>query len=302
MDKTGKIPIICGPTASGKTSLALEYADEYSIEIISADSRQIIRRLDIGTAKPTPQERERAVFHLVDVIEPGERYSAFRFMVEANQAIKSALDRGHIPFVVGGTGLYLRAMTDGVVEMDDVDLNIREDLEKRADEEGLEVMYNYLQRVDPLEAARVHPNNRRRIIRALEIFQMTGKSKSELVVSGAYKKSDYEFAYYCLAPERKRLYGIINARVDQMLAEGLLAEVEGLVTEGLAEKVRQANVIGYSELLDYLDGCWSLDEATTMIKQNTRRYAKRQMTWFRRQEGCRFFPDRESLRKELVLP
>ncbi len=300
--KTGNIPIICGPTASGKTSLALEYADTIDIEIISADSRQIIRRLNIGTAKPTQEELSQVPFHLVDVINPGERYSAFRFMTEANQAIKETLDRGHVPFVVGGTGLYLRALTDGVVEMDDVDMAIRQELESQADEEGMEAMYALLERVDPLEATRVHPNNRRRVLRALEIFRMTGKSKSELVVTGAYKKSDYAFDYYCLAPERKGLYEIINVRVDQMLDAGWMEEVESLVSEGLADDIRSSNVIGYGELLHVIEGRSNLEEAVAMIKQNTRRYAKRQMTWFRRQAGCRFFSDKESLRRELVLP
>jgi tRNA dimethylallyltransferase len=298
----GSIPIICGPTASGKTSLALEYAETHSTEIISADSRQIIRRLDIGTAKPTPEEMRLAPFHLVNVVEPGERYSAFRFMTEANQIVKETLARGNIPLVVGGTGLYLRALTDGVVEMDDVDMAIREELEKQADEKGLAHMYGLLEKVDPLEAAKVHPNNRRRVLRALEIFRMTGKSKSELVVTGTYKKSEYSFEYYCLAPPRKQLYEIIDTRVDMMLKAGLLEEVKGLAAEGMTEKVRKARVIGYDELLDFLEDRSNLDEAVRMIKQNTRRYAKRQMTWFRRQIGCQFFPDRDILRKELVLP
>lgn len=293
------IPVICGPTASGKTSLALELAEEYPVEIVSADSRQIIKCLDIGTAKPTEEEKNKATFHLLDIIEPGARYSAFQFISDANRAIEDILNRGKWPLVVGGTGLYMRALTEGVVEIDNDDMAIRENLEKEMEKIGPEKMHEKLSNIDPLEASRVHPQNKKRVIRALEIFYLTGKTKTELLVTGAYQRSHYNFQYFCLTPDRNVLYDIINERVDKMLAEGLVEEVIGLFNKGLKEKVRKANVIGYNEIIDYLEGKLNLEEAVLLIKQNTRRYAKRQMTWFRRQAGCKYFSDREDMKKAL---
>jgi tRNA dimethylallyltransferase len=170
-------------------------------------------------------------------------------------------------------------------------MEIREKLEQECADGGAERLYQKLREIDPLEAAKIHPNNHVRLVRALEIFYVTGKPKSELVSTGAYRKAKHTFQYHCLAPDREQLYRTINDRVDRMLADGLLDEVERLVGDGLADPVRQSNVIGYNELLDYLDGRWGLDEAVAMIKQNTRRYAKRQLTWFRGQPGVRFYSD-----------
>jgi tRNA dimethylallyltransferase len=295
------IPIICGPTAAGKTSLALEYAAEFPIEIVSADSRQIIKHLDIGTAKPTPQERAQAPMHLIDIIEPGERYSAFQFISDATRVIGEILGRGNIPVVVGGTGLYLRALVEGVVEIESDDMSIRDQLEKEMEEEGPENMHDRLMKIDPLEAARIHPNNRRRVIRALEIFYLTGKSKSEITVTGAYSKPEHRFEYYCLVPDREKLYAAINGRVDEMMQAGLPEEIERLAAQGRKEDIRRANVIGYNELLSYVDGGCSLEEAVSLIKQNTRRFAKRQITWFRGQRDCRFYADKSSIRQALDL-
>lgn len=290
-----RIPIICGPTASGKTSAALTLAERYRIEIVSADSRQMIRRLDIGTAKPSVEEQERVRFHLIDVVDPGERYTAFRFIDDATVAIRECLSREHLPVVVGGTGLYLRALTEGVVEIEEHDMQIREQLERECQSGHAEQLYRTLTEVDPLEAAKVHPNNHIRLVRALEIYYVTGVPKSELVASGAYRKSDFEFDYFCLAPPREELYNRIHKRVDYMLAAGLLDETERLLADGLEEAVRRSNVIGYNELLDYLNDRCTLDEATALIRQNTRRYAKRQMTWFRGQSGVEMSPDSVSL-------
>ncbi len=289
------IPIICGPTGSGKTAAALELAGQFKVEIISADSRQIIRHLNIGTAKPTPEELACARFHLIDLIEPGERYSAFRFIDDCEKAICEILDRDHIPLIVGGTGLYLKALTDGVVEIESDDLKIRARLENELEEQGAEALYARLESIDPLEAVRTHPHNKVRILRALEIFYLTGKTKSELATTGAYKKSERSFAYFCLAPERQNLYSGIESRVDQMMEQGLLEEVKDLLKQGAGERIRQAGVIGYAELLDHLAGQYGLSEAVLLIKQNSRRYAKRQMTWFRHQVEAAMLPDTESL-------
>ena len=294
------IPIICGPTGAGKTGAAVALAARFPIEVISADSRQIVRHLDIGTAKPTVDESAAVAFHLVDIIEPGERYTAFRFIDEANAAIADILNRRRVPVVVGGTGLYLRALTEGIVEIEDTDLTIRERLEREMEEIGPEAMYARLEQVDPLEAAKVHPNNRVRVIRALEIFELTGRSRSELAVTGRYRKGEYDFAYFCLAQPRDELYRRINERVDCMMAAGLLEEVKRHVAEGRQEALCRANVIGYNELLLHLDGQFELDEAIALIKQNHRRYAKRQLTWFRHQVKARLFDRREALEAALI--
>lgn len=293
------LPIIAGPTGSGKTALALKLAESYPIEIISADSRQIIRQLDIGTSKPTRKEQERVRFHLIDRIEPGESYSAFRFIEDASLAIETVLSASRIPLVVGGTGLYLRGLVDGLVEMQEADIDLRQRLEAEMVTLGSQAMWDKLEIVDSEEAARVHPNNKVRILRALEIFYQSGLTKSELTRTGSYKRAKQNFVCYALAPPRELLYERINERVDRMIENGLIEELEGLAQKGLAEQVRRSNVIGYAELLEFLDGNCSQREAVAMIKQNSRRFAKRQMTWFRKQPAYRFFESPEPLFEEL---
>ncbi len=292
------IPIICGPTGSGKTGVALDIACDWPLEIISADSRQIIKHLDIGTAKPTAEERQRADFHFVDAIEPGERYTAYQFLIEADRTAGEILERGRHPLIVGGTGLYLSALSDGVVEIEEDDGGaIRKRLQEEMEELGPDKMHLRLTEIDPAEAERIHPNNKVRVIRALEIFELTGKRKSDLAASNTYKKSRYGYAYVCLSPPREVLYARIDARVDEMMRDGLLAEVEELVKRGLWDAIRTANVIGYEELLDFLDDRCTLDEAVAMVKQNSRRYAKRQMTWFRNRVRCLFCEDSSEVEK-----
>jgi tRNA dimethylallyltransferase len=289
------IPIICGPTASGKTDLALALAAQFPVEIISADSRQLVRHLNIGTAKPTAEDQARVPFHLIDLIEPGDRYSAYRFIVDAESAINDILARDRYPILVGGTGLYLRALTEGVVEIEQSDVAIREQLERQMETLGPEIMHARLNEVDPPEAARTHANNRVRVIRALEIYLRTGIPRSRLRGVASHRKSDHAYAWFCLMPDRALLYERINRRVDAMMQAGLLAELERLIQAGMIDRVRAARIIGYHELLDYLDGRVSLAEAVSIIKQNSRRYAKRQMTWFRKQVNCAVFAQPESL-------
>jgi tRNA dimethylallyltransferase len=293
------IPVICGPTGSGKTAVAVALSRSFPIEIVSADSRQIIKHLNIGTAKPTVEEQALVRFHLIDLVEPGERYSAAHFIDDADRAITQIIDSGRTPIVVGGTGLYLRALIEGVVEIESSNSEIREELERLMAELGPEEMHRRLCEVDPVEAAGVHPHNRVRVLRALEIYKQTGRAKSELLASGAYKKSSYEFATYCLLPEREALYEAINRRVDLMMQQGLLEEIDRLLELGLRPALRRANVIGYDELLDYRDEQCSLVEAIEQVKQNSRRYAKRQVTWFRHQMEGRVFASRESLQEVL---
>ena len=256
-----RIPVICGPTGSGKTAVALTLARSFPIEIVSADSRQIIKHLNIGTAKPTVEEQGQVRFHLIDLVEPGERYSAFRFLEDADQAITQIIRAGRRPLVVGGTGLYLKALADGVIEIEQDRPEIRDELEKQMAELGPEAMHKLLSEIDPVEAARIHPRNRVRVIRALEIHRLTGRSKSELLASGAYKKSGYDYEFFCLTPDRQVLYENIDRRVDQMMRQGLLEEVDDLLARGLESALRRANVIGYEELLDHGDGRCTLEEA-----------------------------------------
>ena len=276
-------PIICGPTASGKSAVALRLAERFPIEIISADSRQVVKYLDIGTAKPTKAEQELVPVHLIDLVEPGERYSAVRFAEDADRVIDQIVARCKIPVIVGGTGLYLKALTEGLVLIDSEVGPIRAKLENEARELGAEQMHARLAGIDPEEATRIHPNNLRRVLRALEIYYQTGQIKSELIANGSYKKSANKFEYFCIAPMRDTLYAIINRRVDTMIARGWLEELELLIETGFKENIRKAEVIGYAELLNYCDDVATLDETLDMIKQNTRRFAKRQMTWYRGQ-------------------
>jgi tRNA dimethylallyltransferase len=298
------IPIICGPTGSGKTEIAIELAKQFPVEIVSADSRQIIKHLNIGTAKPTAAQQQRVPFHLIDIIEPGERYSAFRFIDDANQAIADILQRRRIPVVVGGTGLYLRALTEGVVEIEKDDLSIRQQLEEEMERLGQHQMYDRLLQVDPLEAAKLHPKNKVRVIRALEIYYLTGKSKSEFIATESHRKSPHCFEYFCLIPQRQALYSAIDTRADRMMQHGLMDELQQLCRLGLKERIRKANVIGYNELLDHLDGKFTLSEAVGLIRQNSRRYAKRQITWFRHQLKGNVFAEKISLMNgvEKLLP
>lgn len=289
------IPIICGPTGSGKTAAAIRLAKSYPVEIISADSRQLIRHLDIGTDKPTPEQRRAIRFHLLDLIEPGEKYSAYRFVDDVECAAGGSISRGSIPVVVGGTGLYLKALTEGVVEIDGENEEIRERLEQEMKETGPERMHQRLRSIDPQEAGQIHAHNQVRVIRALEIYYLTGTPKSELVKSGAYKKSRSAYRYHCLAPPREQLYRQINDRVDRMIDGGLLEEIKRLVDRGLKQQILKANVMGYNEIIEHLSGNLSLPDAVSSIKQNSRRYAKRQLTWFRKVAECDFFEDAGAL-------
>jgi tRNA dimethylallyltransferase len=289
------IPVVCGPTGSGKTSVAIALAGELPIEVISADSRQLLKHLDIGTAKPTADEQAAVRTHLIDLIDPGTLYTAYQFIGDSDAAIADIVSRDSIPVIVGGTGLYLRALTDGVVEIEQDRPEIRQRLNEELERLGPEALYRRLEGLDPDEAKRIHPNNLVRILRALEIYELTGQPKSKLVADGAYKRSSYTYSLYCLQPERADLYDRINRRVEAMMQAGLLEEIQHLVAQGWKERLRKARVIGYEELLDYLDERCSLDEAVAMIQQNSRRYAKRQMTWYRHQTECKYFDDAPSL-------
>jgi tRNA dimethylallyltransferase len=278
--KAPVIPVLTGPTGAGKTALAFQLMDRFKqLEMISADSRQIYKGLSIGTDKPLPEDLARYPTHLVDCVEPGERFTAFDFVARANEIIADIFKRGRKPLICGGTGLYIKSLVEGIVEIPDGDFHYRDDLEALAAREGPEALHAKLKNVDPIEAVKVHPNNVKKIIRALEIYYLTGRTKTEILTMGSYKKI-YDFVVVCFMPSRTELYERINSRVDRMLEAGLLDEVDTLIKSGFKDRVARINVIGYNELLDYRDGRLTYEEAVNLIKQNSRRFAKRQITWF----------------------
>ncbi|SYZ73215.1 tRNA dimethylallyltransferase [Candidatus Zixiibacteriota bacterium] len=283
------IPILTGPTGAGKSAALLPFLEKCpSLEIISADSRQIYKYLDIGTDKPSQELRSKYKFHFIDRVEPGERFTAFDFVRESEMIIAENLAKGRRPLICGGTGLYIKALVEGIVEIPEDDLQVRSRLESDVLEKGPQYLFERLQAIDPIEAEKTHPHNIRRIIRALEIFEVSGKTKSEFMKEGQEALPKYNYEIICLLPPRELLYKQINDRVDKMMEGGLLAEVEDLRDRGLEEKVIAVNVIGYNELFDYLNDRISLAGAVNLIKQNSRRFAKRQITWFRGMEELKF--------------
>ena len=283
MSEKIKLPIIVGATASGKSALAMRIAEEIGGEIVSCDSMQIYRRMDVGTAKPTAEEQSRVRHHLINVIDPWESFSCADYARRADEAIRDILARGKTPIVCGGTGLYLDALLrGGLAEEADCDEKYRNELNLLAEEKGNEYVHGLLRDLDPESADAIHPNNRKRVIRALEICRVTGRKKSEI----DRENSAFDGAYEPLAAglfytDRAVLYDRIDRRVDQMLAEGLLDEVRTLYAEGIFERSSTAaGAIGYKELLGFIRGEATLAEATDTLKTATRRYAKRQCTWF----------------------
>ena len=283
MSEKIKLPIIVGATASGKSALAMRVAEEIGGEIVSCDSMQIYRRMNIGTAKPTAEEQRRVRHHLINVIEPWENFSCADYARLADEAIRDVIARGKTPIVCGGTGLYLDALLrGGLAEEADCDENYRNELNALAEEKGNDYVHELLRDLDPESADAIHPNNRKRVIRALEICRVTGRKKSEIdrensALDGAYEPLAVGLFY----TDRGVLYDRIDRRVDQMLAEGLLAEVRALDAEGIFDRSgTAAGAIGYKELLGFIRGEMTLAEASDTLKMATRRYAKRQCTWF----------------------
>jgi len=278
--------VIGGPTATGKTEAAVRIAEHRGGEIVSADSMQIYREFDIGTAKPTSDQRARARFHLVDVVDPRQAYTVADFQSDARAAIADIDARGKLPILCGGTGLYLRAVLGGLSFPPGgtpETREIRERLEQEADELGLAALHGRLAQVDPPTAARVAPADRKRVIRALEVYEHTGQPLGVLARVDDTAKVNYNAATFALTSPRAVLYERIEARVDEMLAAGWLAEVERLRATGLTASHQAMQAIGYRHLLAYLeaDGEWA--GVVAGIKRDTRRYAKRQLTWLRRE-------------------
>ncbi len=276
-----KILVICGPTASGKSDLALRLARELDAEIVNADSMQVYRRLDIGTAKPGPEQQAEIPHHLIDIAEPDELFSAADYAVAADAAIRDITGRGKRVVIVGGTGLYIRALLKGLVDSPGDTGEIRAALREEADRIGNVAMLEKLRLVDPELAANLHPNNLVRIIRALEVQQLTGIPLSRYQKEHAFSEKRYDTLQIGISVARPVLYERIERRVDQMLADGLLAEVEVLLSAGFGDGLKSMRSIGYKESAAHLLGKLSLEEAVTLIKRDTRHYAKRQLTWFK---------------------
>lgn len=277
---------ICGPTASGKTALSVALAKQLHTEIISADSMQIYRGMDIGTAKPTAEERQGVPHHLLDVCAPGEPFSVARYVELADAAAQDVLSRGMIPVVAGGTGLYMDALIEcSTFSGDETDLSVREKYQRMAAEQGNEAVHACLAKVDPEGAGRLHPNNLKRVIRALEVYEQTGMTIDAF--NRLHKRPAPKYAALKIGvcpAERQTLYDRIDLRVDQMLADGLLEETKRLLDSGaLAGTAAQA--IGYKELLGYLQGDAPLADCVALLKQRSRNYAKRQLTWLKRDDN-----------------
>lgn len=276
-----KLLIICGPTASGKSDLALRLAHELDAEIVNADSMQVYRGLDIGTAKPTLEQRAEIPHHLIDVVAPDESFSAADFAGAADAAIREITARGKRVIVAGGTGLYIRALLKGLVDSPGGGGEIRAALQEEAAQIGNLAMLEKLRKVDPELAAGLHPNNLVRIIRALEVLQLTGIPLSRYQKEHAFSERRYDSLQIGIQIERAELYRRIDKRVDRMLSDGLLEEVSGLLAAGFERELKSMRSIGYKESAAYLQGELSLEETATLIKRDTRHYAKRQLTWFK---------------------
>ena len=277
--------ILAGPTAVGKTSLSIRLAKETGGEIISADSMQVYRHMDIGSAKITKEEMEGVPHYLVDVLEPEEEFNVVRFQQMAKEAAERIWEKGKIPLVVGGTGFYIQALLYDIdFTENDGDESYRRQLEQKAsDEEGASELYEMLKAVDLKAAQEIHPRNIKRIVRALEFYHQTGKKISEHNETQRQKMSPYNYAYFVLTDERGRLYERIDRRVDLMMEQGLLDEVRYLKERGVRKDSTAMQGLGYKELYAYLEGEYPLDEAVRIIKRDTRHFAKRQLTWFKRE-------------------
>ena len=266
----------------GKTALSIEVAKRINGEIVSADSMQIYKEMNIGSAKPTKEEMQGIQHYLLDFVSPNERYSVADYKKEATKAIEEILQKGKTPIVVGGTGLYVDALIYNIdypeIEFDE---NYRSYLEKRVEKEGLQTLYEEAKKIDEIAMKRISPNDQKRILRVLEVYYQTGKTKTEQEIESRKQEVPYDYHVYALTMEREILYDRINKRVDMMIGQGLIEEVKRIV-EKYPTLPTAMQALGYKEIREYLEGNLTKQEATEKVKQETRRYAKRQLTWFRK--------------------
>ena len=296
-----KILVLAGPTAVGKTELSIRLAKALNGEIVSTDSMQIYKGMDIGSAKITEEEMQGVKHHMLDVVEPDKAFSVADYKDMAEKAIKDILSRGKLPILTGGTGLYINALTCNMnfteSEKDD---EYRDELSKLMDEEGPEYVHNMLKEIDPISYEAIHTNNRKRVIRALEVYKLTGKPFSSYNAGDDLYKSKYDVYYYVLNMDRAKLYERINRRVEIMYEKGLLDECIKLKKLGYTSSMQSMQGIGYKEVLLYLDGLITLEESMDMVKQGSRNYAKRQLTWFRKDPRAVFLNKDEMSDNEIL--
>jgi tRNA dimethylallyltransferase len=275
-----KIVVLCGPTGIGKTSAAINLAIRFKGEIIGADSMQIYRHMDIGTAKPTLAEQGQVPHHLIDVIDPDKDFDAERYVALTRPLVAGVTGRDRVPLVVGGTGFYIKALIYGLFEAAPVKPDVRQRLHKEVADKGSPVLHKRLVQCDPGAAARIHPNDTYRVLRALEVFESSGQTISAWQKPHAFKNKVYDTLQIGLNMPRQDLYARIDQRVDQMIAQGLLDEVQGLLQKGYAPDLKAMQSLGYRHMIAYLQDQQTWDETVRTLKRDTRRYAKRQLTWF----------------------
>lgn len=288
--KLQKIIVIAGPTASGKSGLAMEICEKFDGEIINADSIQVYKYLDIGSAKPTKEDREKIPHHLIDIKDLTEPFSAADFKELADEAIKDITSRGKVPVIVGGTGLYIRALTEGLMEAPDGDEALREKFNKEIEEHGLDFLYDKLKKVDPVATEKIHRNNRHRIIRALEVYELTGKPLSEHQKAHGFKDKNYNALKIALEVDRDELRERIAKRTEEMYSgDAIIKEVQSILELGYKDDLKPLNSVGYREAAAKLKGAVSRDEALELTKKSTYQYAKRQVTWFKKEPNIKWF-------------
>jgi tRNA dimethylallyltransferase len=275
-----KVIVICGPTGIGKTSVGIELAEKFGGEIVSADSMQIYRYMDIGTAKPTVEEKGRIPHHMIDIVDPDEDYDAVQFSKQARAVIADLDSRDRLPFVVGGTGFYIKALLHGIFQSKPVDPQIRNRLKQEAEENGSGFLFERLKKIDPAAADRLHPNDSYRIIRALETIESTGRSISDHHQEHGFPDDPYTVLKICLQMDRPQLYDRIDKRVDMMIEAGFVDEVKKLLEMGYAADLKSMQSIGYRHVVEFLEERLLWDECVRTLKRDTRRFAKRQFTWF----------------------
>jgi tRNA dimethylallyltransferase len=275
-----KVIVICGPTGVGKTAFAINLAQHFGGEIVGADSMQIYRGMDIGTAKPTAAEQAAVSHHMVDIVDPRDNFDAAEYGRLAEACVIKMISDGKTPFVVGGTGLYIRALIYGLAEAASSNTEIRNRLETELARNGSQSMHHRLNRVDPQSAQRIHPNDAFRILRALEVFHLTGRPLTAHHADHGFARPRFHTLQIGLTLPRPELYARIDSRVDAMLAQGLEAEVRALLEKGIDPRLKSMQALGYRHMIDYLQGRLQWDETVRTLKRDHRRYAKRQMTWF----------------------
>lgn len=277
-----KVIVICGPTASGKTTLSIQLAQKINGEIISSDSMQIYKDMNIGTAKPDQQEMQGIKHYLLDFVEPNQRYSVADYKKDAENAIEDILQKGKVPIIVGGTGLYVDSLIYGIeypnIEFDE---NYRKELERRVEKEGLEKLYEKAKKIDPQAMKKISRNDQKRILRVLEIYNATGKTKTEQEIESRKNEVKYDYRVFAINIDREKLYDRINKRVDVMIQKGLIEEVENLLKK-YNEFPTAMQGLGYKEVVEYIQGKVLKEDMIENIKRESRRYAKRQITWFKK--------------------